>query len=114
LKRVLKNLKNNKSRDPQGYINEIFKLNVSGSNLREGLLLLANGVKSELKFPAFMQLANLTTIYKSKGSRMSLENDRGIFVTSVLKRVIDCLIYNDKYSDIDGGCLILIYGEGKK
>ena len=57
LTKVLKNLKNNKSRDPQGYINEIFKLNVSGSNLREGLLLLANGVKSEMEFPSFMQFA---------------------------------------------------------
>ena len=69
LTKVLKNLKKNKSRDPQGYINEIFKLNVSGSNLTEGLLLLANGVKSELEFPSFMQFANVTSIYKSKGSR---------------------------------------------
>ena len=34
---------------------------------------------------------------------MSLESDRGIFNTNVLKRVIDRLIYNDKYDDIDAG-----------
>ena len=50
-----------------------------------------------------MQLANVTTIFKSKGSRMSLESDRGIFVTSVLKRAINGLIYSDKYNDIDKG-----------
>ena len=103
LNKVLKNLKNNKSRDPQGYINEIFKPNICGSNLRDGILQLANEMKTELKFPAFMQLANVTTIFKSKGSRMSLESDRGIFVTSVLKRAIDGLIYSDKYNDIDSG-----------
>ena len=101
--KVLKNLKNNKSRDPQGYINEIFKPNVCGKNLSDSLLLLANEIKAELKFPEFMQLANVTTIFKSKGSRMCLDSDRGIFVTSVLKRVIDGLIYNDKYNDIDAG-----------
>lgn len=44
---------------------------------------------------------NITTIYKSKGSRLSLESDRGIFVLSVLKRIIDKLIYNDMYEHID-------------
>ena len=36
-----------------------------------------------------------------KGSRLSLESDRGIFNTNVLKRVMDRLVYNDKYYDID-------------
>ena len=103
LNKVLKGLKNNKSRDPGGLINEIFKPNVIGSNLRDGLLHLSNGIKTDLHFPPFMQLANVTTIYKKKGSRLSLENDRGIFVTSVMKKIIDRLIYNDKYSDIDDG-----------
>ena len=50
LNAVLKGLKNNKARDPDGYINEIFKPNVIGSNLRGGLLHLANGVKEEQFF----------------------------------------------------------------
>ena len=79
LVKVLRNLKNNKSCDPEGYINEIFKPDIIGSNLREGLLMLANEVKVEMKFPALMQNTNITTIYKKKGSRMNLENDRGIF-----------------------------------
>ena len=92
---VLKKLKNNKSRDPDGLINEILKPNVIGGNLLTGLLNLVNGVKRELWFPAFMQKANITSIFKKSGSRFSLESDRGIFVTNVLKRVIDGLIYND-------------------
>ena len=101
LTKVLRKLKNNKSRDPSGYINEIFKPQVSGGNLLEGILSLANGVKSEQSFPAFMQLANITSIYKRKGSKNSLESDRGIFVTNTLKRIIDGLIYGDKYGEIN-------------
>ena len=56
LNEVLKGLKNNKACKPDGYIKEIFKPNVIGSNLRGGLLLLhlANGVKEEQFFPCFI------------------------------------------------------------
>ena len=53
--KVLRNLKNNKSCDPEGYINEIFKPDVIGSNLRDGLLELINGIKKEQFCPSFMQ-----------------------------------------------------------
>ena len=102
LDKVLKALKNNKSRDPQGFINDIFKPGVIGKNLRVGILLLVNGVKDNFYFPPFMQWANVTTIFKSKGSRLCLDSDRGIFVINILKRIIDRLIYNDKYEQIDG------------
>ena len=98
---VLKSLKNNKSRDPHGLLNDIFKPGLAGRNLKLGILHFVNGIKSNFYFPQYIQWANITTIYKSKGSRMSLESDRGIFVISVLKRIIDKLIYNDKYEHID-------------
>ena len=101
LDKVLKRMKNNKSRDPHGFINEIFKPGVGGSNLRLGILHLANGVKDNFHFPGYMQWANITTIFKNSGSRLSLDNDRGIFVLSVLKKIIDLMIYNDKYDAID-------------
>jgi hypothetical protein len=86
-------LKNNKSRDPQGFINEIFKPGVIGNNLKKGILLLVNGVKDNFHFPFFMQWANITTIYKSKGSRLCLDSDRGIFVINILKK-------NNLHSDL--------------
>ena len=73
----------------------------SGSNLQEGLLHLSNLIKAELQFPSFMQEANITTIWKRKGSRLSLESDRGIFVINTLKKCIEQLIYEDKYGAID-------------
>ena len=101
MNQILRKLKNNKSRDPSGFINEIFKPGVIGSNLQEGLLHLSNLIKAEFQFPAYMQNANITTIWKRKGSRLSLESDRGILVINILKKIIDQLIYDDKYDDID-------------
>ena len=102
LEAVLKSLKNNKSMDPNGMVNETFKNGYIGTDLKEALLIFLNEVKRKQFIPHSMTLGNITTIYKSKGSRLSLESDRGIFIISVLKRIIDKLIYNDKYEHIDG------------
>ena len=48
-----------------------------------------------------MQLANISTIYKNKASRMEMKNDRGIFILSVFRKILDKLLYLDKYPDID-------------
>ena len=50
-----------------------------------------------------MLVENITTIFKNKGSRFDMDNDRGIFILTVLKKILDNLIYNDKYKDIDNG-----------
>jgi hypothetical protein len=101
LDKVLKKLKNNKTRDPQGLINEIFKPGVIGMDLKLAILNLFNGIKVELYFPQFLQFANITTIYKKKGSRQDLNNDRGIFVVSVLRMILDSLVYEEKYPEVD-------------
>ena len=47
-----------------------------------------------------MNIANITTVPK-KGSKLKLENERGIFRLSVLRSILMRLIYNDKYDIID-------------
>ena len=101
LEKVLKQLKNNKTRDPHGLINEIFKPGVIGNDLKIALLNLFNSIKSEQRLPNFLQFSNITTIWKKKGSRQDLNNDRGIFVVSVMRMILDSLIYQDKYPDLD-------------
>ena len=44
LEKVLKNLKNNKTRDPVGMINKNFKPGCAGKDLRLALLYLLNGI----------------------------------------------------------------------
>ena len=79
LDKTLSNLKNNKSVDPNGMVNEVFKTGTIGSDLKLGC-------KEAQKLPKYMTYSNITSIYKNKGSRLSLENDRGIFIQTTLKQ----------------------------
>ena len=101
MKMVLKKLKSNKSRDPLGMLNEIFRPGVIGEDLKSALLLLVNEAKSDNFVPHFMRLANITSIFKKKGSKKSLENDRGIFVLTVMRMIMDRLLYNDLYPEVE-------------
>ena len=101
LEKVLKSLKNNKCRDPHGIINEIFKPGVIGENLKISLLTLLNKVKSEISIPEFMEWVNIVSIYKGKGEKSDLKNDRGIFTVNLLRTILMKLIYKDKYPVVD-------------
>ena len=79
LEHVLNALKNDKARDPNGWVNEIFKEGVAGQNLKASMLELFNKIKAENNIPEFMRKADVTTIYKGKGEKCDLDNDRGIF-----------------------------------
>lgn len=98
---ALKSLKNNKSMDPNGMINELFKDDYIGDDLKRALLSMFNAIKNQHVIPSFMNHQNITTIYKNKGPRSNLENDRGIFIMNVMKKVLDKLLYADNYEDID-------------
>ena len=100
LEKALSNLKNNKSRDFEGLINEIFKTNVIGSDLKYSLLKMFNGLRINNLIPEFMNWPNITTVPK-KGSRIEPKNERGIFRVSVLRYILMRLIYNMKYPVID-------------
>ena len=98
---VLKSLKNNKARDPIGMVKDIFKPRIIGEDLELSTLDLMNSIKSESHVPTFMRLANVSSIYKKKGSNQDLENDRGIFVLGVLRGILDKLLYQDLYPEIE-------------
>ena len=69
LRNAIKGLNINQSGDPSGIISELFKPGVLGRDLEQGLLMMCNNMKSELYIPAIVQLANITSIFKNKGSR---------------------------------------------
>ena len=58
-------------------------------------------MKNNIHAPDFLLLSNITSLYKNKGERSDLNNDRGIFVLGVLRTILDKLIYFDSYSKID-------------
>ena len=96
LENSLKDLKRNKSMDSEGFINEIFKNDVIGTNLKMSLLLMFNKLKQENMISEFMNHANITTVPK-KGPKIELKNQRGIFRVSVIRSILMRLIYNSKY-----------------
>ena len=98
---VLKHLKNNKSRDPFGYINELFKNEAAGKDLKTAVLKLMNRIKSEQIYPKALEIANISAIYKNKGPKNNFDSYRGIFRVPILRTILDRLIYNDLYDTIE-------------
>ena len=99
LENSLKTLKNNKSRDEHGLTYELFKY--GGRDLKLSLLKLFNRVKQTQTYPTIFRASNISSIWKKKGERSNLDNDRGIFCVSKIRSILDKLIYNDYYDTID-------------
>ena len=98
---VLRQLKNKKSRDLIGFSNELFKPEHAGQDLKLALLKLSNQIKNQQVFPKSLGSCNITSLYKNKGSKKDYNNYRGIFRVTVIRSIIDKLIYNDEYETID-------------
>ena len=58
-------------------------------------------MKTENDIPEFIRKADIATIYKGKGEKCNLENDRGIFLVTTFRSILMRLIYVDKYKSID-------------
>ena len=101
LQKVLKYLKLNKSRDPFGYANEIFRPEVAGDDLQLAILKLMNKIKYDQTYPKALEYCNISSIWKLKGQRNDWDNYRGIFRVTIFRTILDRLIYNDEYEKID-------------
>lgn len=78
LENAMSDLKNNKSRDNDGLVNELFKKSAAGRDLKESLLIMFNSLKQKKMIPLFMNYANITTVPK-KGSKFCSKT-RGEFL----------------------------------
>ena len=97
LYKVCKNLKNNKARDKEGLIYELFKPPLCGRDVTLSLTKMFNQIKNNLTIPSFFEKSTITSIHKNKGSKSLLSNERGIFNLSKLRSLMDKLIYEDVY-----------------
>ena len=100
---MLKNFKRKKSRDALGYANELFRPEVAGADLKVAILKMMNRIKRELIFPESLESCNISSIFKNKGSRNNLDNYRGIFRVTIFRSILERLIYNDEYRNVDAG-----------
>ena len=71
---------------------------VIGTDLKNSLLLMFNQMKDELMNPDKLEMANITMIH-NKNSKLDF-NWRGIYVTSVLWKVIMKMIYERTYKKV--------------
>ena len=84
LELILKHLKIGKTRDPNGWANELFRNEVAGKGLKISMLKLFNKIKFENSIPDFIRNADVVTIYKGKkGGKCDLEKNRGIFLLTI-------------------------------
>ena len=58
--------------------------------------MLGNDVKSQRLVPNFVAFTDITIIYKQKGERSDLDNERGIVGVSKVRSIIDKLVYQNK------------------
>ena len=91
LEAVLNQLKKNKSRDPLGYANEIFRPEVAGIDLKTAILNLMNKIKETQVFPEALEMCNISSIWKRKNSRNDFENYRGTFRVNIFTSILDNL-----------------------
>ena len=87
LDKVLKTLKSEKSKGPEGYICELFQVGVIGTDLKLSIMMMMNQMKNQIKIPESLRMANVTILHK-KGCKLDLGNWRGIFVSSVLRTIL--------------------------
>ena len=96
-----------------GYANELFKSEVTGKDIKIAILKLMNKIKDQQVIPKSMQICNIPSIYKNKGPQKKLNSYKGIFRVTVLRNILDRLIYNDLYLSIDSHLCDCNVGNGK-
>ena len=101
LELVLRQLKNNKSGDPLSWANELFKPKNVGKNLKVAVLEVMTLIKRQQTVPDIIKKCNITSLYKKKGLRKDFSNYRGIFRVTILRSILDKLIYNNEYTNTD-------------
>ena len=69
--------------------------------MKKSLLLMIQKIKDQSKLPSILYLANITSIWKGKNAKNDLANDRGIFTLTVLRMILDKVIYLQEYETVD-------------
>jgi hypothetical protein len=60
------------------------------------VLSLLNQSKCGYELAEILKLANISSLWTMKSFKMELSNDRGIFVLTVFRMIMDRILYNEK------------------
>eukprot|EP00112_Aurelia_sp_Birch-Aquarium-sp1_P022626 Seg6436.2 transcript_id=Seg6436.2/GoldUCD/mRNA.D3Y31 product="Transposon TX1 putative 149 kDa protein" protein_id=Seg6436.2/GoldUCD/D3Y31 len=101
LQSINTNLKNRKAADIESWRYEYIKY--AGKDLQESLIRMINEVMDVKQIPIQWKDMKIKSIYKKKSQRQSIKNQRGLFLTNVISKVVERLIYNRKQTIIRNG-----------
>ena len=82
--------------------------------VKRAILKLMNRIKDDQIYPKCLELCNISSIWKKKGSRNSFDSYRGIFRVTIFRSILEKLIYNDEYRNIDKNLTDANVGARKK
>ena len=108
LEKALKQLKKEKAPGPDEIYNEI--LINSGKNLKINILKMMNTFWEKEKIPQDLYRVEVKSLYKGKGDTCKLENQRGIFLNSIITKFYEKMVLNKGTHRIDKS--ISIYQAG--
>ena len=86
------NLKNRKTADIENWRYEYIKY--AGKDLQDSLIHMINEVMETKQIPNQWKYMKIKSIYKKKGQRQCMKNQRGLFFTNVISKVVERMIYN--------------------
>jgi hypothetical protein len=90
--KVCKSLKNRKARDELGLVHELFKPPYAGNDVYLSLSKMFSEIKHHLRIPTFFEKMLITSIYKNRGLKSDLSNERGIFKVAKLRSMLDKIL----------------------
>ena len=106
IEKAISQLKRNQALDPEKMKTELFI--EAGKSFRKSLKFMFNSIKIQKQVPTNWNKIIVSTFYKRKGSRRKLSNYRGIFLTLIVTKIFEHVLYNRIYatveiSDFQGG-----------
>ena len=99
LRRATRKLKKKKASDIGGMKGEY--IIYAGDDLIKSLLILLNGIIKTGEIPEKWKRMKIKSIYKRKGSRNEMKNQRGIFITNIVSKVFERVLLNRNREDIE-------------
>ena len=96
---AIKSLKTKQARDPFNLKTEIF-INC-GESMLKCITRMFNVIKSTKQIPDTWSKIIVSTFYKKKGSRQELCNHRGIFLTPIISKLFERVLYNRIYNKLN-------------
>ncbi len=94
LEKTKKELKKKKAPDLQGWRNEY--ITSAGKDLTDSILMMLNEVAKNQRVPNEWRDMIIKSIYKNKGNVNEMTNQRGLFLTSILSKVMEKIVYYEK------------------